>query len=367
MADNEKIHCSYKKLIDPNSLITNPRNPNQHPDSQIELLAKIIKYQGWRRPITVSNRSGFIIKGHGAREAALRLGHKLVPVDYQDYNSEADEWADMIADNEIARMAQNDEIILEDLRKELESLNFDLELAGFDVDFNMGDDGKNGMFGGDNLPDIDREELAVTQMGDIWLLGNHKLLCGDSRFIKNIELLMGDNKADMIFTDPPYGVSYGDKNKFLNTICRGNCIQEQIIGDHQSITDMFNLWKIVFTLTAQFSTNVSSFYICSPQGGDLMMMMMQAINQSPWALKHTIIWSKNNHVLGRCDYNYKHEPILFGWKKEGTHKFYGKGQMLTSVWGVDKPLKSDLHPTMKPIALIENAIMNSSKKERNCC
>jgi ParB family chromosome partitioning protein len=93
------------------------------------------------------------------------------------------------------------------------------------------------------------------------------------------------------------------------------------------------------------------------------MMMMQAIDQSPFSLKHTLIWAKNNHVLSLCDYNYKHEPILYGWKKKGTHKFYGKGQCKTSVWNFDKPLANKLHPTMKPVELVVEAILNSSEKD----
>ena len=96
------------------------------------------------------------------------------------------------------------------------------------------------------------------------------------------------------------------------------------------------------------------------------MMMMQAIYQSPLSLKHSLIWVKNNHVLGRCDYNYKHEPILYGWLKKGTHQFFGKGEWKTSVWPFDKPLKNDLHPTMKPIALVEEALLNSSTNGQSC-
>lgn len=128
----DNIKCSFTELVDLNELIPNPRNPNTHPVRQIELLAKIIKYQGWRRPITVSRRSGFIIKGHGAREAGLMIGETLAPIDYQDYENEADEWADMVADNEIAKMAENDPGMLQALMDDLEKIDFDLEMTGID-------------------------------------------------------------------------------------------------------------------------------------------------------------------------------------------------------------------------------------------
>lgn len=172
-------------------------------------------------------------------------------------------------------------------------------------------------------------------------------------------------KADMVFTDPPYGVSYSQKNVFLKSIAKANSVEKDIENDSKTVPEMFELWCKVFNMTAEFCTDKSSYYICSPQGGELMMMMMmmQAIDQSPWSLKHTLIWNKNNHVLGRCDYHYKHEPILYGWKKKGTHVFYGNGPQTKSVWDIPKPHNSDLHPTMKPIEIMENALLNSSEKE----
>jgi DNA modification methylase len=191
----------------------------------------------------------------------------------------------------------------------------------------------------------------------------HRILAGDCTIKENVDKLMNGEKADMVFTDPPYGVSYSQKNVFLNTICFGNRLEKDIENDSKTVPEMFELWCKVFNMTAEFCTDKSNYYICSPQRGELMMMMMQAIDQSPWSLKHTLIWNKNNHVLGRCDYHYKHEPILYGWKKKGTHNFYGNGTQTKSVWDIAKPHNSDLHPTMKPIELMENALLNSSIKE----
>lgn len=187
----------------------------------------------------------------------------------------------------------------------------------------------------------------------------HRLLCGDAQDEQSYKKLMGGELADLYITDPPYGVSYSDKNKFLNQADKGNRIQKPIENDHLSVKDSAALWLQVFENASKYMQNISSYYIFSAQGGDLMMMMMMMIDKV-FQLKHCLIWVKNNHVLGRCDYNYKHEPILFGWKKGGTHKFLGGFK--TSVLEFDKPLKSDLHPTMKPVGLICELVTNSSNE-----
>lgn len=130
-ADGISVFCSHDKLVDPAGLVPNPRNPNQHPESQIEILARIIKTQGWRAPIVVSKRSGFVVKGHGRLTSALRLGVKSVPVDFQDYETEAAEWADLIADNRIAELAETNHDELKKLMLELKDQEFDLDLTGF--------------------------------------------------------------------------------------------------------------------------------------------------------------------------------------------------------------------------------------------
>ena len=166
----------------------------------------------------------------------------------------------------------------------------------------------------------------------------------------------------MIFTDPPYGVSYTDKNEFLNRIDASQRLTNPIENDHQSPAEMHDFWLKAFTNMAECCADKMTYYIASPQGGDLLLLLLQAINESPLLLKHTLVWNKNNHVLGRCDYNYKHEQILYGWLKKGTHTFYGGGEFKTTVWDIDKPQKNDLHPTMKPVRLVVNCILDGSKK-----
>lgn len=205
-----------------------------------------------------------------------------------------------------------------------------------------------------NIPDKIKTDIVL---GDLFEIGEHRLLCGDSTSTDDVDRLMNGEKADMIFTDPPYGVSYAAKNEYLNTISPGNRIQEPIENDHMNLEDMKGFILLLFGQIKRILAERSSYYITAPQGGDLMMMMMMMM-EAGIPLRHCLIWVKNNHVLGRTDYNYKHEPILFGWDK--VHDFYGAGDHKFSTWEIPKPLKNDLHPTMKPVALVENALLNST-------
>jgi DNA modification methylase len=187
-------------------IIPQPRNPNKHSKKQIELLAKIIKAQGWRAPITVSNRSGFIVRGHARLEAAKLLGLTECPVDFQDYENEAVEWADCIADNRIAELAEPDLPLLKDLLIELDTGALDMDLTGYDAEsieslMTQLHQPEEGLTEDDAVPE---NVETCCKKGDLWKLGEHRLLCGDSTVITDVERLMGGEKADMVFTSPPY-------------------------------------------------------------------------------------------------------------------------------------------------------------------
>ncbi len=203
-----KIHCAHDAEVAIEDLKPNPANPNKHPDSQIALLAKIIKAQGWRNPIVVSNRSGLITKGHGRLAAALTLGATHAPVDYQDYASEKEELADMIADNRIAELAEADRSMLRELAEQLDDGSFDMDLTGFDQDaleeLMTAAPPDSDI---DAEPQIDKaEELRKkwgVERGQIWELGEHRIMCGDCT---RDSILNGD-KAAVTICDPPYGVT----------------------------------------------------------------------------------------------------------------------------------------------------------------
>ena len=204
------VYCGYDEIIDIGKAIPNPNNPNQHPQSQIELLAKIIKAQGWRQPITISNRSGFIVKGHGRLLAAFHLNADKVPVEYQNYETEADEVADLMADNRLAELSEMDNDTLAELLQELNDQYYDIELAGYTEEdlegllaelTTMDEEGAETVEDeyDDEIPDAPR-----ARRGDVYQLGIHRLMCGSSTDANDIAKLMDGEKAKILFTSPPY-------------------------------------------------------------------------------------------------------------------------------------------------------------------
>ena len=193
----------------------------------------------------------------------------------------------------------------------------------------------------------------ISQEGDIWILGEHKLLCGDSTREDDFALLMQDERADLVFTDPPYNVAIGDKYKAINNVCHTRSITDNLIGDTFKSDEECGekLWLPAFTNLKKFSKDCCSCYVTMPQGGTHMMMMMMMMNGG-WQVKHELIWVKNQAVFSM--------NRLYGWNKK--HTYYGDGKFKTSLWYFDKPRSSKLHPTMKPVELVEEAILNSSKK-----
>lgn len=233
-----KFNCAYSELVDIHKLQENPKNPNKHPDRQIEMLAKIIDYQGQRSPVVVSKRSGFIVKGHGRLEALRRLQWPQVAVDFQDYESEAQEYADMVADNKIAELAQHDDSMMLDGIKEFGFEDF--ELLGLD-DFEL-------PLEPDEARDAIEDEVPADvetrcKPGDLWILGEHRLLCGDSTNIQHVERLMDGATPDIIYTDPPYGMNAVSKSGVLSK----NYTQD-IMGDDntdvakEAFNTIYGLW-----------------------------------------------------------------------------------------------------------------------------
>lgn len=354
------VHCLFDKMEKASELKPHPKNRNKHPKEQLDRLCQILKYQGWRYPVKVSKKSGFVTSGHGRIEAAKLNGWKEVPVNYQDYDSEEQEYADVQADNAIASWAELD----------LSGINFDMPDLGPDFNIDMLGIKDFVIEPAEKLdPQCDEDDVPehvepTAKRGDIWQLGRHRLMCGDSTSVDDVQRLMDEEKADLLWTDPPYGVSYTEKNEYLNSLGAGHRLTKAIENDSKTPEEMNEFWFTVLSNAFLSMTEKSSYYIASPQGGDLMMMMMMmSIIKAGFQLKHMLIWVKNNHVLGRCDYHYRHEPILYGWKQEGTHEFFGNGLKKTSVWDFPKPLKNDLHPTMKPVELVEESILNSTKKD----
>lgn len=256
------IHCAHDRLCGVEEIVPNPRNPNKHPKRQIELLAKIISHTGWRAPVVVSTRSGFIVKGHGRYEAA-KLLRCAVPIDDQDYENEAQEWADMIADNRLAELAEIDDAELSALIKELDG-KIDLELAGFDTDA-LKDLGVIEEGAVDAEAQIDKaaelQKKWKTARGQVWEMGDHRLMCGDSTSVEAVGLLTANEKADIVFTSPPYGVG-ADSAKLRDTYVRGAEKRKSFYGKHDDRPDK---WKSLMDGWWSAARPVVSCVVCNVQ------------------------------------------------------------------------------------------------------
>jgi DNA modification methylase len=359
-------------------------NPRKISDKQLEMLRKSLDEFGDLSGIVFNRRTGNVIGGHQRlkclppdakiekkdlkeRSKTGTVAEGWIVIDGEKFVYREVDWDE--ATEKMANIAANkhggewDDEKLGQLLQELSELPvFDLDLVGFEsseLDAILSQIEGTGLIDDDEVPEVETPE-PITKTGDLYILGGkHRVLCGDATKKEDIERLMDGKKADMVFTDPPYGVSYSDKNKFLNAIDKGNCIQKPIENDHKAVDDLKdNIIFPSFCNIKLFLKDNGTYYITAPQGGDLLLMMMMMMDKSGLPLRHMLIWVKNNHVLGRTDYNYKHEPILYGWINK--HTFYGNGKYLFSTWEIPKPNKSDLHPTMKPVELIENAILNST-------
>lgn len=340
-----KVHCPHDRLVSVRELKPHPKNRNQHPKDQIERLAKILEYQGWRYPIKVSNRSGFITAGHGRLEAARHLKLKEVPVSFQDYTDEAQEYADLQADNAIASWSELD---LSAINTDIGDLgpDFDIDLLGIKDFVIEPADKLDPQCDEDEVPEALPEPKVVR--GEVFILGKHRLMCGDSTAITDVERLMDGKKADLLFTDPPYGIGYVGGSKKRTEI--KNDGRSEKFG--QFLNDVFATARAVLKAGAPI-------YACSPvdiEAGEFF----KAWKETGWHYQACLVWVKNNASFTRFDYHTKHEFIHYGWQDGAAHTWEGDRKQDT-VWLFNRPSKSELHPTMKPVELVEYALMNSSK------
>ena len=410
------VFCAYDELLDIGKAVPNPKNPNTHPKEQISLLSKIIKAQGWRQPITISTRSGLIVKGHGRLQAALLLGIDKVPVDLQNYATEAEEIADLTADNRLAELAEMNNTMLADILADFDTGEMPLELTGYT------EDDLEGLIGAiagedDAEPNDQDDEMEqplppMSKPGDLWQLGPHRLICGDATDTATIERLMDGEKAAMVHTDPPYGVSYETQS--------GNFAM--IKNDDKTHDELFyKLLLPAFRNYCRHTTEDAAFYIW--HASSTRRDFEDAMTAAGLMENQYIIWVKNGISLGRADYQWAHEPCFYASKAGISPKWYGDraqhtvwrailcqdGQMMTTLGSgivltdgtggklciTDKPPKgkkmryvrmeegkpidlfqedrmqtvwevsretNTLHPTQKPVEIPVRAIENSSQQ-----
>ena len=335
------------KIAKTADLIPYARNSRTHSDAQVAKIAASIKEFGFLNPVIVDGDNG-IIAGHGRIMAAQKLGIEEVPTIEAAYLSEAQKRAYIIADNRLALDAGWDEEMLRVEFEELKGLDFDLSLTGFELDeitalFPEAE--TVGLTDEDAVPEV--PEQPVTVEGDVWLLGRHRLMCGDSTSIDAVDKLMDGRKADMVFTDPPYNIDYGN-------IKHPKFKQRAIQNDNMSGADFKDFCASFVACIVAFCDGC--VYVFGPPGADGRIMFTQC--DEAMHCSTTIVWNKDQFTLGRGKYQNKYEPCWFGWSKSGSA--FIDDRKLTNVWDFPRPKSSDLHPTMKPVELVENAIGHAS-------
>jgi DNA modification methylase len=333
-------------------LIPYARNPRTHTDEQVAQIAASIAEFGWTNPVLVG-ADGVVIAGHARLMAARKLALAEVPVIVLDHLTEAQQRALVIADNKLALNAGWDEDMLRVEIDALREVDFDLDVLGFDdqeIEALLADEPTEAAGNTDEDAAPEAPETAVTVPGDVWILGEHRLLCGDATQIEAVEKVLAGGLADMVFTDPPYNVNYGAtmKDKLRG---KKRKIANDNLGDgfEQFLSDV---------CTNLLAVTKGTIYIC--MSSSELHTLYRAFTEAGGHWSTFLIWAKNTFTMGRSDYQRQYEPILYGWKEGSDHYWCGARDQ-GDVWLVKKPVSNDLHPTMKPIELVERAVRNSSK------
>jgi site-specific DNA-methyltransferase (adenine-specific) len=333
-----------QKLV--TELIPYAKNSRTHSDEQVAQIAASIKEFGWTNPILVDGENG-IIAGHGRLMAARKLGHKEVPTIELADLTETQKKAYIIADNRLALNAGWDNEMLKLEFDQLTELGFDVELTGFSLDeiaalapieLNAG------LTDEDEAPPLPPE--PKTKPGDIYKLGKHRLMCGDSTSIDHLERLCDGQSVDMWLTDPPYNVAYEGGT--------GLTIQNDDMEDdqfRQFLRDSYVAADAVMKAGAVFY-----IWHADSEGYNFR----GAAKDAGWTVRQCLIWKKSSLVMGRQDYHWKHEPCLYGWK-EGAGHLWATDRKQTTILEFDKPSRNGEHPTMKPVALFEYQLLNNTK------
>jgi DNA modification methylase len=334
-------------LID--RLIPFARNPRTHSEAQVAQIAGSIAEFGFNNPILVDTKAG-IIAGHGRLLAARKLQLTEVPVIVLDHLTEGQKRAYIIADNQLALNAGWDEELLRAELAALRDEDFDLNLVGFEDEelarLLAAQDALEGLTDEDAVPDL--PQTPVSMPGDLWILGSHKLLVGDATEQTDVTRLMADDAADLVFTDPPYNVDYeGYTEDHL-----------KLKGDRMSDADFTHFLEAVFASYRTVVKPGASIYIC--HSSSWQREFQNALEGAGFQVRCQIIWAKNTFAWGFGRYKFQHEPIFYCHVADQKDAWYGDKSQST-LWNEKKPAANRLHPTMKPVELIERALMNSSK------
>jgi site-specific DNA-methyltransferase (adenine-specific) len=331
------------------ALIPYAKNSRTHDDAQVAQIAASIKEFGWTNPILVDGDKG-IIAGHGRLMAARKLGMTEVPVIELKDLTPTQKKAYIIADNRLALNAGWDDQLLTIELNELLADKFSLDLLGFNADelnalLNPVEINE-GLVDEDEVPEPPPE--PITKLGDVWILGNHRLMCGDSTQIDQLEKLCNGRPVDMWLTDPPYNVAYEGKTKDALTIKNDSMSDDSF---RQFLRDSYVAADVVMKQGAVFY-----IWHADSEGYNFR----GAAHDTGWKVRQCLIWKKSTIVMGRQDYHWKHEPCLYGWK-EGAGHLWAADRKQSTILEFDKPSRNGEHPTMKPVALFEYQMLNNTK------
>lgn len=371
-------YIEYMRVRD---LLDAPVNPKRH---DLDETQQAIERFRFGNPPRLDERTGRLVAGHGRRDTVARMealgleapegivvddtGEWRIPVVRGWASRDDDEaTAAAIADNRVGVEAGWDEAELAKALESLKGSDGGLDGIGFDeadlsrmLDEMAGGAGVGAGAGGADPDDIpDEPSVAVSQPGDLWHLGDHQLFVGSCADAVRV---FGSDVADLLITDPPYGVDYSNKRREIDAAMgRTNKKHADIANDSHTPEEMEKLWTEWFTAFRPCLRPGAAYYVTGPQGGELLLLLLLAMRASGFPLRHMIIWAKDNFVLGRSDYHYQHEPIMYGWVEGAAHHAV-EDRTQSSIWQIPKPRSSDLHPTMKPVELYVRAMQNSSHR-----
>lgn len=363
-AGDVPVYCAHDAIVEAAKLIPNPKNPNTHPDNQIQMLGRIIRQTGWRAPITVSTRSGFIVKGHGRLSAAMLEGLEAVPVDYQNYASEAEEYADLVADNRIAELAEIDQKMLADIFEDIDTGEIPMEMTGYtekeveNLVTALSEALHNDLDNPDDIPEAPEPDKTITQKGDLWILGRHRVMCGNSTNEDDMQLLLDGAQPEILLTDPPYcSGGFQESGKSTGSIGtkqtdgKGGTITPTISSDNLSTRGYSVLMKAVLA-----ATDIKVAYIFTDWR--MWTYLFDLVEAAGLAIRNMIVWNKKSPGMGN-GWRAQHELVMFAHRtkpKWDNHKGYGNVIECTRSG-------NELHPTQKPVEILEQLLDNTDWAE----
>lgn len=343
-------------------LVPYARNPRKN-DYVVDRMCGAIREFGFRIPI-VARSDGTVVDGHLRLKAARQLGLDSVPVALADDLTDAQIKAFRLLANQSANWAEWDEDLLKLELQDLQELDFDLDLTGFDleeIEHLLEAEAQDGLTDDDMAPAANDEAEPITKPGDIWVMGEHRLICGDSTLTETLEKLLAGSLVDMVFTDPPYNVNYGQtmkdalRGKNGNKNYAGSKPGRKIMNDNLG-EDFYGF--LLKACQGFIKVCKGAIYIC--MSSSELHNLQKAFLEAGGHWSTFIIWSKNHFTMGKADYQRQYEPILYGWPEGQKHYWCGDRNQ-SDVWPLKRPNTNDLHPTMKPVELVQRAIENSSK------